>query len=348
MNILAIDTSCDETSIAVTYGYRVLSNVVSSQVRQHRQYGGIVPFLAQRLHKERIEAVVTIAVERAKLTWQDIGAIAVTYGPGLAPALEVGLEYAKKLSKEHNLPLYGVDHMAGHIASCYAQVGSKQPKIEMPCLALLVSGGHTELVYFEKFGIFQIIGQTLDDALGEAYDKLAKMLGLGYPGGRLVSQRAFLGDSGHYSLPIPLQYSKDLNFSFSGLKNAARLLILAVKQDRSELTEQEINDICASFERVAQESVLLKVEKALKAYPEVKTLLLGGGVAANKVLRRKLRILLKKYRVKFAMPLNMKLCTDNAAMIGVAAGLGIKAGQKPVLPGNLDRKPGLSLEESSL
>lgn len=348
MIILAIDTSCDETSVAVTSGTKVLSNVISSQVRYHKKFGGVVPFLAQRLHKERIDAVIQLALQRAALSPVDLDAVAVTVGPGLAPALEVGIQKAKELAKTGQKPLYPVNHMVGHIASCYAQIGSKKPSFAHPYLALLVSGGHTELVYSPKFGHFQILGQTLDDALGEAYDKLAKMLGLGYPGGKLVSQLAEKGNPEAYSLPVPMQHSPDLNFSYSGLKNAARLLIHELKENTHAhvMTKEEIQDVCAVFQRVAQEAVLIKVEKALKQYPEVRGLLFAGGVAANAQLRRKLRFLCKKYAVQLTVPANLALCTDNAAMIGIAAFLGAQNGQKPVRAVNIDRKPGLTVEEA--
>ena len=349
MILLAIDTSCDETSVAIVEGRRVLSNVISSQVRYHKKYGGVVPFMAQRLHKERIDAVVELAVQRSVKCWTEIEAICVTAGPGLAPALQVGIEKARQLADEYSLPLYAVNHMAGHVASCFVESGNR-PTPLFPALALLVSGGHTELVYFEQFGKFQIIGQTLDDALGEAYDKVAKMLGLGYPGGKLIAILAEKGNPDAYELPIPLQYSKDFNFSYSGLKNATRLLIYDLKggQHNHLLTEEVIQDVAAVFQKVAQAAVMLKVEKALKAHPQVKSLLLAGGVAANMALRKKLRVLTRKFGVEIFLPSNLKLCTDNAAMIGVAAVLGIEAGQQPVDPAILDRLPGLTIEESNL
>jgi N6-L-threonylcarbamoyladenine synthase len=343
--VLAIDTSCDETSVAVTKGRKVLSNVISTQIRYHKKFGGVVPFLAQRLHKERIDSVVELAIQRSGLAWSDIEAIAVTEGPGLAPALQVGIEKAKQLSAEHSLPLYAVNHMAGHIASCLAETGSKSFPVEFPALALLVSGGHTEMVLINDFGDFSVIGQTLDDAVGEAYDKVGKMLGLGYPGGKIVAKLADAGDPSVYALPIPMQKSGDLNFSYSGLKNAVRLLIYEVKGGTHThvMEKEEIENVCASFQEVAQASLLQKMEKALKENPQVKNVLLAGGVASNAVLRRKVRSLAKKYDLGLLMPARQDLCTDNAAMIGVAAFLGIEAGHKPVKHEELDRKPALSL-----
>lgn len=343
MKILAIDTSCDETSAAITDGVRVISTVVSSQVRYHKKFGGVVPFLAQRLHKERIDAVITLAMQRAKVSWSVINGVAVTYGPGLAPALQVGVGKAKELAENYQKPLYAIDHMAGHIASCWAQMGTKElSAISLPALAVLASGNHTEFVYIEGFGKFKVVGQTLDDALGEAYDKVGRMLGLGYPGGHLVAKLAQQGDASLYSLPIPMQHSRDFNVSYSGLKNAVRLLIESLQP----LDQKKISDVAASFEYAAQKALLLKVEKVLGEYT-VKSLLFAGGVAANVVLGRALRKIAKKEHLDFFKPNRRELCGDNAAMIGVAAFLGIEQGQRSVVPATLDRNPSLTLDESS-
>lgn len=336
MTILAIDTSCDETSVAVVRDGSIVSNIISSQVDEHAEFGGVVPFLAQRLHRERIDAVIELALRDATETWSGIDAIAVTYGPGLAPALEVGIAKAEELAALHVKPLYAIDHMAGHIASCFSE---GEP--EFPMLALLLSGGHSELVLVESFGQFTVIGQTLDDALGEAYDKVAKMLGLGYPGGKHLADRARLGNARAYDLPVPMLKSGDLNLSYSGLKNAVRLLIA----HEVPLTESKIADIAASFERVAQESVLKKVEAALRSNPSVRHLAFGGGVAANAVLREKLRDLADQYDATLHVPAGMNLCTDNAAMIGLAAQFGIAAGQKAVTE-KIERIPYLSLNDT--
>ncbi len=337
MKLLAIDTSCDETSVAVTEENHILSNIISSQVKDHQEFGGVVPFLAQRLHRERIDAVIELSLMEAKVGWPEIEAIAVTYGPGLAPALEVGLEKAQELAKLHGKPLYAVNHMAGHIASVFTETVPAYP-----LLALLLSGGHSELVLARSFSSFTILGQTLDDALGEAYDKVGKMLGFGYPGGKLVADAAAEGNDQAYELPVPMLRSGDLNLSYSGLKNAVRLLIA----EQGELDRQKIVDIAASFERVAQESVLRKVTKALELYPDVQQLVFGGGVAANKRLRTSLNELCVERGVTLLTPVSMDLCTDNAAMIGLAAWLGIKAGQKAV-ESYADRVPYLSLEDTS-
>jgi N6-L-threonylcarbamoyladenine synthase len=344
MNILAIDTSCDETSVAVVRDAAIVSNVISSQVRYHKKYGGVVPFLAQRLHAERIDSVVEIALNRAGLGIKDVEAIAVTYGPGLAPALQVGIATAVKLASTYNIPLYPINHMIGHIASVYAHVGNKKSAAEMrPTLVLLVSGGHTELVLFDSFSKFAVIGSTLDDAVGEAYDKVAKMLGLGYPGGKLVATLALKGNAKAYALPVPMLHSGDLNFSYSGLKNAVRLVIEKAKGGTYDhpLTKEQICDVCASFQEVALRSLLVKVERAISLHPEVEQLVLVGGVAANMELRKLLRKYARERGLTLLLPPNLALCTDNAAMIGVAAYLGINAGLKPSSPVDVDRVPNL-------
>jgi N6-L-threonylcarbamoyladenine synthase len=353
MIILAIDTSCDETSVAVTKDLHILSNSISSQIRFHKKYGGVVPFLAKRLHQEKIDSVLEDALQRAKLSWKEIDGLAVTVGPGLAPALEVGIQKAKQLAEQECKPLFAVNHMTGHIASCYLEKNQKttskylarKDKIAYPAIALLVSGGHTEMVYFDHFAQFRKIGQTLDDALGEAYDKMAKMLDLGYPGGKIIARFAQKGDLKKYNLPIPMQRSHDLNFSYSGLKNALRLKIKSLKEENTGgLPAQVIYDLSACFEDVAQKAILQKVELALKQFPECKSLLLGGGVASNLTLRKKIRHLCYQNKVNFYTPISQKLCTDNAAMIGAAAYLMSLEGIKPVNLNELDRQPGLEFD----
>lgn len=342
--LLAIDTSCDETSVAVTRGLDILSNVVSSQVRFHKKYGGVVPFLAQRLHSERINAIVDQALVQAGISAADIEGVAVTYGPGLAPALQVGLEKAKELAAAWKVPLYAVDHMAGHIASAWPRA---KDNLSLPALVVLISGGHTELVVMQAFGSFQIVGRTLDDALGEAYDKVAVMLGLGYPGGKLVAQLAATGNPARFPLPIPMRQSGDCNLSYSGLKTAVRYLIRDLEEQSGPLDAQAVADVAASFEQSAQAALETKVQAALKRYPNIKSLLVAGGVAANAAVRKRLRRVAKEARVDFiGFPRSLKLCGDNAAMIGFAAYLGMLSGQRPVLDkAELDRVPYLSLED---
>ena len=344
MITLAIDTSCDETSVAVVDNVHILSNVVSTQIRFHKKYGGVVPFLAQRLHSERIAAVTELAMTRSKLEWSAIDAVAVTQGPGLAPALQVGIAYAKELVNLHGKPLYAVNHMAGHIASCLAASGRSIPEVKYPAIAVLVSGGHTEFVYMEQFGQFKLIGQTLDDALGEAYDKVAKLLGLGYPGGPIVAKLAEIGMTDRYNLPIPMHSSKDLNISYSGLKNAVRLLVGGLRAE-DLLDATAIANVCASFQYVAQKALLLKLDKALLRHPEVLSVLLAGGVAANTKLRWQVRLLCRQRDLGFYLPPAVKLCADNAAMIGIAANLSAAAGQTPSDPEYMERIPNLKIDD---
>lgn len=344
MKILAIDTSCDETSVAVTNGAEVLSNVISSQVKQHAKFGGVVPMLAARLHEGRIEKVADLALQRAGLTWSGIDGLAVTYGPGLAPALQVGIAFAKSKSQALNLPLWAVNHMAGHLASVLAVTPGKPVKpFNYPLLALLVSGGHTELVVVESWGQFKIIGQTLDDAVGEAYDKVAKLLGLGYPGGKVLADLAKLGDPYKYDLPVPMHRHKEMNFSYSGLKNAVRLLVEGLGP---VLSKQQLLDVAAGFERVAQQHLLEKVGLALDLYPETQGLVAAGGVVANKRLRSRLRKIAHQHGLPIHFPASSKLCTDNAAMIGVAAWLDRQVGKEPADLSRLDRVPDLSLDKN--
>ena len=311
--ILAIDTSCDETCAAVTQGRKVLSNVIASQINIHAKYGGVVPHLAKRAHEAKIEFVVR---ESLKRTAPD--AIAVTVGPGLAPALEVGIAYAKNLAKKLKKPLIAINHMEGHLLSSLARRNTSEVKevptseVDFPALGLLASGGHTQLVLVKKIGDYQLLGETLDDAAGEALDKLAKMLKLGYPGGPIIEELAKKGNPDAIKLPVPMQYSKDLNFSFSGLKTAAMYLI----RKQSPLSTLEVESICASFQQAIAISLTTKLKKAINQY-QPKALFLGGGVFSNLYLRRQIRLAAKPLPV--LVPYSKKLFTDNAAMIGVAA-----------------------------
>lgn len=343
MKILAVDTSCDETSIAVTQGRTILSSVVSSQVRQHRVFGGVVPFLAQRLHRERIEAVAELALKRAACTWSDIDCLAVTYGPGLAPALEVGIGWARMKADEHRLPVLAVNHMQGHVASVAACPCRKDTPLAFPLIACLVSGGHSEFAYFEHdLRQAVLVGQTLDDALGEAYDKVAVMLGLGYPGGAALAQLAREGAADRVSLPAPLESYKDCTLSYSGLKTAVKRIVAATPT----LSRQDAADIAASFERRAQEHVVSRLERAVAAFPNVEQIVLAGGVAANTALRERVRTLARHRKVSLALPPSKRLATDNAAMIGIAGWYLIEAGQPFCDVSKLERVPYLNLDET--
>jgi N6-L-threonylcarbamoyladenine synthase len=317
MKILAIDTSCDETAAAVTNGGRVLSNIVYSQIAAHRPHGGVVPNIAKREHQKKLPLVIDDALAKAKVKIdQDIDAIAVTYGPGLAVALEVGIAAAKDLAQKHQKPLIAVDHMEGHLLSAFAQdddgnFGIADP--QFPALGLLVSGGHTELVLMRNFGNYQLVGQTLDDAAGEAFDKVARMLGLPYPGGPEIARRAERGDENVIALPLPMRNSGDLNFSFSGLKTACLYRI----REENNPTEKFVADFAASFQKTIIEALMLKLDAAVRKY-QPKMILLGGGVIANKKLQTAVRQRFPGTVPVFA-PYDNKLLLDNAAMIGIAA-----------------------------
>ena len=335
--ILAIDTSCDETAAAVSRGRKILSNVISSQINIHKKWGGVVPHLAKRAHLEKIKPVVNKALLQAGFgtsaiatptkvgassepkNLTGIDAIAVTIGPGLAPALEVGLAYAKKLAQEHHKPLIAINHMEGHLLSSLALPNShthtgSEPVCDFPTIGLLVSGGHTQLVLVKKIGDYQLLGETLDDAGGEALDKLAKMLKLGYPGGPIVEELAKKGLPGTISLPVPIQHSKDFNFSFSGLKTAALYQIQAQKK----ITKTYTSNMCYSFQQAITISLTTKLTRAINQY-RPKSILLGGGVFSNIYIRSQVRQTVKKFNFPLPLPYSKKLFTDNAAMIAIPA-----------------------------
>lgn len=309
--ILAIETSCDETAAAVVRdGHEVLSSVVASQIDFHARFGGVVPEIASRKHTEAIVGVVQEALEKADVTLGDLTALAVTYGPGLVGALVVGVSYAKGLSLGTGLPLVGVNHLEGHL---FANVLA-DPSVAPPFVALMVSGGHTSLIHAPAWGEYHTLGSTLDDAAGEAFDKVAKALGLGYPGGPVISRLAAEGDPAAIPFPRAMLHSGDLDFSLSGLKTA---VVTYVDAERRAGRELRLPDIAASFQAAV---VDVQVAKALRAVEEagVRTFLIGGGVAANPELRRALTVAMESRGVRVSVP-PFPLCTDNAAMIGAAA-----------------------------
>lgn len=313
--ILSIETSLDDTCAAVTRGLRVISNVVSTQTSYHAEWGGTVPDIAKRLHKEWLPKVVALALKKAGSPKLDT--IAITRGPGLAPSLEQGITYAKELAHNLSLPLIAVNHMEGHLLSSYAQTkngtrGLASPTY--PALGFLISGGHTELVLMRGIGEYQLLGVTLDDAAGEAYDKVARLLMLGYPGGPILAEMAKHGTP-KYHLPEPMTNRPDLNFSFSGLKTAARQYL---EREKPELTREFIQDFSASFQSAVFKHLMKRLRRAIDLYsPQM--LLLGGGVVSNTELREATRNLAKEYGLKVHYPYAKKLITDNAAMIGIAA-----------------------------
>lgn len=307
MNILGIESSCDETSASIVQdGVKEIVTVVSSQIDIHKEYGGVVPEIASREHVKNITIVLEECLLKANMTMDDIDAIAITYGPGLIGSLLIGMEAAKTLSFVHQKPLIPVHHIAGHI---YAN--SLVHEMKFPLIALVISGGHTELIYMKNHYSFQKLGGTLDDAVGECYDKVARVLNVPYPGGPLVDKMAHEGNPS-YSLPIPLQ-DDSYNFSFSGLKSAVINLVHNEEQRGNAIRP---NDLAASFQNVVVESITSKTMKALKDY-DVHQLIVAGGVAANRGIREQLKVLCEVNHVDCSFP-PIEYCTDNAAMIGAA------------------------------
>ena len=315
MKILAIESSCDETSVSIIEnGEKEISTVVLSQMDTHASYGGVVPEIASRMHIENITLVLEECLNKANMTMNDIDAVAVTYGPGLIGSLLIGVEAAKTLALIHNKPLIPVHHIAGHI---YANNLVK--RLEFPLLALIVSGGHTDIVLMEKDYSFKKIGGTLDDAVGECYDKVARVLSIPYPGGPLVDKYAHEGND-TYNLPLPLN-DESYSFSFSGIKSAVINLAHNEEQRGNEI---RIKDLACSFQNRVVEILTKKTMKALKEY-NVKNLIVAGGVAANKGLRERLEVLCDENDINLTVPV-IKYCTDNAAMIGAAAYYAYKNG----------------------
>lgn len=348
--ILAIDTSCDDTSAAVTKGTIVHSNIIASQTQLHKQYGGVFPTVAKQAHKENIEKVVQEALTRARVTWKHIAAIAVTQGPGLAPALEVGITSAKSLAAQHHLPLIPVNHIEGHALSPLAErlPRRKQQKpttIMTPALCLVISGGHSEFTQVTTIGEYQRLGWTVDDAAGEVLDKVGRMLNLGYPAGPVIEKFAKYGDHKTFTFPLPMTSSGNYNLSFSGLKTAARNMIEKLEIEE-KLDRQTIYNFCASFQFAVFRAICYKLEKILigaQLETEFKEVWLGGGVAANLELRRMIRETLRPYNLKLRVPYTKRLCMDNAAMIGVVGGF--KLDQEVTLPAldKIERQPRLAL-----
>ena len=306
--ILAIETSCDETSVSIIKnGDEEISTVVLSQIDIHKKFGGVVPEIASRSHVENITIVIEECLNKAKMKVEDMNAIAVTYGPGLAGALIVGVEAAKTLAMIYDKPLIAVHHIAGHI---YANRLEKE--LNFPLICLVISGGHTEIIYMKENYSFEKIGGTLDDSVGESYDKVARVIGVEYPGGPLIDKYAHMGKH-TYDLPVPLD-DDTFNFSFSGIKSAVINLAHNEKQRGNEIN---IYDLSTSFQDVVVDVLTKKTMRAVKKYG-VKQLLVAGGVSANSGVREKLKELCDKENVELIVP-ELKYCTDNAAMIGAAA-----------------------------
>lgn len=325
--ILAFESSCDETSVAVIEdGHKILSNIVATQIKSHERFGGVVPEVASRHHIEQITFCIKDALKEAGVTYADLTAVAVTYGPGLVGSLLVGVTAAKMVAFAHGLPLIPVNHMAGHIyAARFAG------ELRFPALALLVSGGHTELVYLAGPNDFAIIGETRDDAAGEAYDKVGRVLGLTYPAGKEIDALAHEGQD-TFGFPRAMENDDNYDFSFSGLKSAFINTVHHADQVGEVLDKK---DLAASFQQSVVDVLAEKTVKALKNYP-VKQLILAGGVAANQGLRARLDQELKNFAKVELLKAPLKYCGDNAAMIGAAGYAAYQAGVVADLALNAD------------
>ncbi len=329
MLVLGIETSCDETSAAVVENkFKVRSQVILSQI-EHSQYGGVVPEIASRLHSKNIHRVVKESLTKGNVTLKDIEGIAVTYGPGLVGSLVVGLMYAKGLAQTLNIPFIGINHLEGHMFSVFLTY----PELKPPLLYLLVSGGHTEIIYMEDFLKYRVIGQTVDDAIGECFDKVAKMMGLPYPGGPVIDRLAKEGDENFYNFPVP-GHGKH-NFSFSGLKTA--VLYYLRKQDK-HFIETHKSDILASFQKAAISALCDRLKKAIRLTGAEKVAIVGG-VSNNSYLRKRCS---KELGVLVYFPQRI-YTTDNAAMIAAAGAMRLEKGEKSPL--SLPANPSLYIEE---
>ena len=312
-------------------GREVLSNIISTQIETHKKFGGVVPEVASRKHIESIDEVVQEALDKANIGFNDIDHIAVTYGPGLAGALLVGLSYAKALAYTLNIPLVGVNHIEGHVSANYIEHKDLKP----PFITLIVSGGHTHLVEVKDYGVYEILGRTRDDASGEAFDKVARAMGLGYPGGPIIDRLAKLGDKN--AIEFPRAYMDEgYDFSFSGLKSAVLNYLNAKKMKNEEII---VEDVSASFQEAVVEVLSSKAIKAAldKNY---KTIALAGGVACNSALREKITEMSKNHGIDIKYP-SLVLCTDNAAMIGCAGYYSYMNGRRDDM--SLNAVPGLKI-----
>lgn len=336
---LGIESSCDETSAAIVDANRnILSHIIYSQIPEHQKYGGVVPELAARAHILAIDEVIKLTLERAGKTIDDIDVIAATAGPGLIGGVLVGWMAATGIANATNKPLVAVNHLEGHalvprLKAASASDSSTNIDVEFPYLLMLASGGHCQILLVHGVGKYELIGQTLDDSAGEAFDKISKMLGLGYPGGPIVDKRAQLGNSKRFHFPRPLCDKPGCDFSFSGIKTAARMLL--DKTSKDDINEDFINDFCASFQSAVVDCITNRLQNALHDERVVnanpKTMVVAGGVAKNSAVRGAMENLAKKSNMLFAAP-PMNLCTDNGAMIAWA-------GLENYRIGNIVREP---------
>ncbi len=326
---LGIESSCDETSVAIVKnGREILSNIIDTQILIHEKYGGVVPEIASRNHIEAISRVTKKALEEANISFEQIDAITPTYGPGLVGALLVGLSYAKALSFAINKPLVGVNHIQGHIAANYITYKELEP----PFLCMMMSGGNTQIIQVKDYTEFEVLGKTRDDAIGEAFDKVARVVGLGYPGGPKVDK---LAQEGEPIIDLPKTHFENMDFSFSGIKTA----VINLHHKNPEINKA---DLCASFEKTVTEILLENVNRAIKQ-TGIKTIALAGGVSANSYIRKAFLTLQqddKEKKIKIYMP-DLKLCTDNAAMIASAGYYNYIQGKRDEL--HLNAIPNLKL-----
>ncbi len=357
MTILGIETSCDETAISVLditgpSNIIVRANIVSSQIKLHAEFGGVVPNLAAREHVKNIGHVFETALKTAGIKdfSKEIDLIAVTHGPGLGPALLVGISFAKTIAMTHSKPLLGVNHMRGHmysnwLAPEFSISNFPRPRLgsaeggQFPILHLVVSGGHTELVLMNDYESFTLVGETMDDAVGEAFDKVARLLGLGYPGGPAISKIAEQGDPKRFPLPRPMLHSKNFDFSFSGLKTAVLYLVRDLKETGVEIDEQVKADISASFQEACVDVLVQKTIRAAKEHG-VSAIMLSGGVSANTRLRNDLRAATEQCGLIFSCP-PLAYTTDNAVMIALAGYFAYKKSSTDATWQSVDMKANL-------
>ncbi len=349
--ILGIDTSCDDTSVALLRGREVITSELSSQTELHAQFGGVVPDLAKRLHEQNIDEVYNRALNNNPGMINNVDYIAVTTGPGLAIDLEVGIKYAKELALRYNKPFVPINHMEGHMFSSLllnskgnGLVSDNQLISSFPALALLMSGKHTEIIYIKEIGKYKKLGQTLDDAAGEAFDKVGRILNFGYPGGPVVSEFAKRGKSGNIVFTTPMKNSMDLNFSYSGIKTAALYKTKELRE--KDIPEREwVYDFCRGFVDAIVDSVVIKLKLAIEKNPEVKSIFVGGGVFNSEEILRSIGRVAKEYSLNYYYP-EIAYRSDNAGMIGIAGYLNILQGRyfsKGEDIQIIDRNPRLSL-----
>lgn len=346
IKILGIDTSCDDTCASVLTDNCVLSSMAASQIKLHQPYGGVFPTVAKLAHQQNLPATCETALKRAGVTIADLAAVAVTAGPGLAPALEVGITFAKNFATTHHLPLLAINHLEGHLLSPLLNNRHHLPNHPEPtnCLGLVISGGHTQLMRLEKIGKYQLLGETLDDAIGECLDKIGRLLSLGYPAGPAIELLAREGNSNAYHFPLPLTSRQDYDLSFSGLKTFAKNLIDSLKQQYPNgLSKTQLQDLAASCQQGVFAHLLYKVKKLLTKEDLGKTIFVGGGVAANIYGRGQLRSLSKQFGKTPIYPYHRRFCGDNAAMIALVAYYQLQAGLCPQRLASIERQPNWQL-----